>query len=147
MRYVLAIRRPENMALTQKANVGGPTVVCDAQVLYVFQPAGMQVHTDKSSSPVGSETSETSAEDRMGPEAVIHWIVQSDPCQAILRDTVSVYYLGQDITDGVRTQHVQLVQMRWIVDVWVRMDDLASLPTLAAPRRATATPAAVMPSA
>ncbi len=122
MRYVLAFERPDKMAITQKTSFASPTVVCDGKHLYVFQPATMAYREQSVTGSLDWKDEQDIIDAGHGLGAVMHWMLQANPYEAILQHTVEAYYVGQDMTGGVKTQQVQLIQMGWNVDIWIRMD-------------------------
>lgn len=122
MRYVFAVERPNRLAVAQRTTFTSPTIVCDGQSLTVFQPAQMQYTQKKAPAAFAALAKTDLADAGEGLGAIMYWLVQGDPYQAILRDTYEGRYVGQDMTNGVRTQHVTLVQMGWNVDIWIQAD-------------------------
>jgi peroxiredoxin len=111
--YVLAVRRPDRLAMLLKNSVIGTTIVSDGKKLYTYTPMEGKYRVTDAPKDLGAVIP---AGSMIGPPAfasptfageLLHALLVADPYAALMEDVKAARYLGTEDVSGVPCDHLE----------------------------------------
>jgi hypothetical protein len=119
---LLALQRPDKVAMVHKQGAMGSTLICDGERTFTYVPA-MRSYTEQKAPERLETLSGQMGISMKSALPVVRFLVSANPLKAIMERVLRVRYIGADTIDEVDCHRLRFEQEQFTWDGWLSSGD------------------------